>query len=346
MGTPAAQPGAAATQPQQPSRDPFAAAQAQMATAPQAAAIVDAGPQLDIPKEKKTPIGLIIGLLVTGFIALGVGWAFGGVMHARKVFNKTVDDAKKIEGAITDLDKVVGKIIGAIEEARKRRKAKKAFFYDTKLIDDLRTIQQSSPLTNKDAVVKLETKLFRTNYALMNDLLISRLFKYYYNSVRLMTSIDGFINFAEADKDKIEDFLKNAAKSGRKYGLYFSSDRPNFFVGGLTIITAPTCQDGKAWNKERKCQLGFNVSSNGKTWSWRPGKPKGKRAKITDIVVPIPPNDPILVGMTGRPGRMSFGKYMLLYRNLSALSALLKKDRKAIIQDLKKQGAKQKVWTL
>lgn len=325
-------------------RDPFSQAAGQIAQEARYAAIVDKGPLIDIPKEKKRPTGLIIGISIVAVVALGIGYAFGGVMHARKVFNKTVEDAARIKGAMGKLADVTKKVIDAVNEARGRNKT--AVIYDEKLIDALRQIQSSSPLTNVENAKKIETQIFRTNYALMDDLLIARMFKYFNNSLRLMASLDTFVEFAEKNKDKIKAYLDKAKEGTQNYGLFLAMDKGKYFIGGLAQISQPVCQDRKPWNN-RDCQLGFLVSTGGKDWSWRPGKPDAKtRTKVGDIVVPLPPNDAVLSGLTGKPGRMIFSRYVILYRTIEAIAALLHRDIKAIKQDLGKQAGRQKVFTL
>ncbi|PID37986.1 MAG: hypothetical protein CSA65_00855, partial [Proteobacteria bacterium] len=323
-------------------RDPFSAAGGQIAAAPaQAQVITDQGPLIDIPKEEKKPFGLIIGVAIVALVAVGVGYAFGGVMHSRKVYNKTVDDAQKIKDSIGKLADVTKKVIDAANEARTRVKATKKVGFDQKLVDALSKIQASNPLAKPENAKKLETKLFRTNYALMDNMLINRLFKYFNNSLRLLVSIDAFVNYSEKNKKKIEAYLEKVKKDApRNYGMYFAVDKGKYFIGGLTMISQPVCPDKKAWNN-RDCQMGFLVSATGEKWTWRPGKPnKEKRTKLADIVVPLPPNDPVMQGLTGKPGRLVFVRYMQLYRQIQAIAALLNHDYTGLKQDLAKQAGK------
>ncbi|MBW2732107.1 MAG: hypothetical protein JRH20_06905 [Deltaproteobacteria bacterium] len=326
------------------SRDPFAQAQVQMAVGRPVDAIVDRGPQIEIPIEKKKPTKLIIGVAIAAFFTVVIGYAFGGVMHARKVYNYTVNDANKINGAVGDLGKVVAKSIKVINDSRIRNKAK--VVYDQQLIDDLGTIQQSSPLADAANAKKIESKLFRTNYALMDDLLIARLFKYFYDSLRLFATMNTFLEYAVHNKAKIEAYLKQSASSGNQnYGMFFAMDKGKYFIGGLVQVSAPVCPDRKPWKASSKCQLGFLVSNSGQKWSWRPGKPEADKNKMTDIVVPIPPNDAVLAGMTGKPGRAIFARYVVLYRSIAGIAALLHRDQKPVMQSLAKQAQKQKVFT-
>jgi hypothetical protein len=342
-----APPQPAAAPPPDQRRDPFSAAGGQIAAAPAAAQVItDQGPLIDIPKEKKRPFGLIIGVLIVALVAVGIGYAFGGVMHARKVFNKTVDDAHKIKDNLGKLADVTKKVINAANDARARIKKTKKVGFDQELVDALSKIQASNPLANPQNAKKLETKLFRTNYALMDDMLINRLFKYFNNSLRLMVMMDAFVAFAEKNKKKIVAYLEKAKAGSRNYGMYLAMDKGKYFIGGLTMISQPVCPDKKAWNN-RECQLGFLVSATGEKWSWRPGKPdKEKRTKLADIVVPLPPNDPVMAGLTGKPGRLTLVRYMQLYRQIQAISALLSRDYTGLKQDLTKQAGKQKVFTL
>ena len=343
MGT-QPQPSAAPQQPAQ--QNPFAHAQSQLAMGHQTVQVIgNAGPELDIPQEKKRATGLVMGVGAAALVALVVGYGFGGVMHARKVYNLTVDDAKRIKGGVGDLAKVTKKVVDALGESRKRN-AKKIVF-DQELIDALRAIQQTSPLSKPETAAKLESQLFRTNYALMDDMLISRLFGYFNNSLRLLTTIDSFLNFAEGKKKTIDEFLAAAQKESRNYGLYLAADRNHYYIGGLAQISSPVCQNKKAWKPEANCQLGFLVSTEGQKWAWRPGKPDPKtKTKLSDIIVPVPPTDPVLNSLTGKPGQMDYARYMALYRSMTGIAALLTRDHKPLLQDLGKQANKPKVFSL
>ncbi|MCK5797429.1 MAG: hypothetical protein KAI47_09620 [Deltaproteobacteria bacterium] len=336
----------AAAPPPDVRRDPFSAAAGQIAAAPAAPQVItDQGPLIDIPKEKKKPLGLIIGLTVVIFVTVVIGYAFGGVMHARKVFNKTVVDAKKIHGAAGKLADVTKKVIDAAAGARARAKAAKKVTFDQTLVDELQKIQATNPLATPENAKKIESKLFRTNYALMDDLLISRLFKYFNNSLRLLVTVDTFITYADQHKKEIIAYADKAKQGQHNYGMYFAVDKGKFFLGGLTMISQPVCPDKKPWDS-RDCQLGFLVSASGEKWTWRPGKAdKTTRTKLADIVVPLPPNDKVLAGLTGKPGRLVFGRYIGLYRQVQAIAALLDRDYRSLKEDLKKQAARQKVFT-
>lgn len=327
------------------SRDPFAAAGGQIA-AGRTEVIVDKGPQIDIPIEKKKPTGLIIGVAIAALVALFIGYAFGGVMQSRKIYNKTVEDAAKIKEGMGKLADTTKKVIEAVASSSGRvKKLAAEGKLDSQLLKDLRGIQAASPLMNLEKAKAIETKIFRTNYALMEDLVISRMFQYFNNSLKLIGSVNAFVDFADRHKKELELYLNKAKAGSQKYGLYLAMDKGQYFIGGLTQITVPMCQDKKPWNN-RSCQLGFMVSETGEKWSWRPGKPNKKtRTKLSDIVVPLPPNDKVLQGFTAKPGQVAFGQYVAYYRQVKLYASLLNRDYKSLKEDLGKQAAKTKVFT-
>jgi len=342
----AAQPQAAP--PPDARRDPFAAAQAQIAGGQTKVEVIsDAGPALDIPKEEKSHKPLIIGVLVAALVALGVGYTFGNVMHARQVFNKTIDDAQRIEKTVGDLQDTVKKLIGVLNDSAKRNKNK--IRYDKQLVAELRKVQEAAPLATLQNAQKIEDKLFRTNYALMDDMVITRLFRYFNNSLRLIASVESFLRHAESNANELAKRAAKAdkpSKSQRNYGLYIVEPKPELFLGGILEVGPPTCADKRPQLK-RTCKIaGFFVREvNAEQWSWRPSKPD-KKVRLEEIVIPLHRRDPGWRAVAATdPGARVHASYIARFRAMQRIAALLKKDHKPLKQDLAKQSSREKVFT-
>ena len=326
------------------SRDPFAAAPPPRAAQPEV--ITDAGPLVDVPTEKKSRIGLIILLVITAGIPLVVGWSCGRIYHARVLFNKTITDASGIKTEVVKLVKLNRRLVGVLSETRTRNKGK--VLYDEQMIEDLKDILRASPLANPKKAKKSQEKLFRTNYAMMEDMTIYRLFDYYNNSLRLLSGIETFLQKTNRTKELIGSYSKESAKKkgSRKYGLVFSEDRGQYYLGELVELGNIICEDPALGARcpAEKIQ-GFRVRTGlSGQWQDRKGKPSEPK-KITEIVIPINPETPTWKEVAvGRRGYLAFREYVMGYGRLAGIASRLRRDEKTLIQDLGKQANREKLF--
>lgn len=331
-------------QPAQPDvrRDPFAAQQPMMAPQ-QPQVISDAGPLLDIPEEKKSPVKLIIILVITALIPLVVGWACGRIYASRLLFNATIDDAGRIREQVNKMKGVNDKLAAVFAESRARNKNKVK--WDKQLIEDLKDVLRSAPLANQEKARKEQDKLFRTNYAMMEDIAINRLFQYFNNSIRLFAEIESFIQKTDRAKDMIKAYEKESGEQERKYGVVFAEDAGRYYLGQLVQVGNIVCADENA--KEcRKDQIqGFMVRT-GMSGSWSPriGKPMTKNQRITEIVIPIIPDKNWQSVASCKRGYMAFQEYRRGYLTISAITSLLDRDVKTLLQDLGKAAGREKLF--
>lgn len=338
----AAPPGTA----QQPDlkRDPFATASPSMGAAPvYYQPIVDAGPPIDIPVEKKRPTKLIIGILAVVIVFLGLGYATGQIFHARILFNKTIDDANSIKSEVEKIVEENKKIIKALltSEARNQNK----ILYDPELLEELSEIARKN---TPDKARKQEENLFRTNYAMMEDILISRLFSYYNNTIRLLEEMQFFIRNAKQDQESIEEYLKDMADSGqRKYGIVFAEDKGSFFLGALVEVGQPICKDKKI--DALKCKLndieGFMVRAGSSRWTERSGKPQ-QGETISDVVIPIIPDENWRQVAMGKKGYLAYKEYVVGFSRMKQILSIIIALEKPLVQDLGKAGGRTKLFTL
>ena len=104
----------------------------------------------------------------------------------------------------------------------------------------------------------------------------------------------------------------------------------------------PDAQSITFWVRDDSGEI--MVRSGSGSWQSRPGKPKEKTQKITDIVVPIIPDDNWKKVAVGKKGFLEFSDYVMTVNRLAALWGLLGRDEKPLMQDLGKHGGRQKVF--
>ncbi len=307
--------------------------------------ITDAGPLVEIPEEKKSPLRLIIVLIITALIPLCVGYACGRIYGARLLFNRTIEDASRIK---TETQKIIAtnKKLGSVI-AGTREKNKGKLLYDETLLEELKDILRASPHASPQKAKKRQDALFRTNYAMMEDITINRLFSYYNNTLRLYQQLESFLQKTERNKDLIKAFSDAQGASGdKKYGVVFASDEGNYYLGQLVEVGNIVCTDEKARDCPKNKIGGFMVRSNfSGSWAPRIGKPMEAKQKFTDIIVPIIPDNNWRSVATGKKGRLQFQDYKRGYLMLSALVSLLKRDEKTLVQDLGKAANREKLFT-
>lgn len=336
----------AAPRPPEPDRDPFGAAGAALVTQQASRSIVDAGPRMDIPVAKKSHlplIGMVAGLLLAGLIA---GYLFGNISHARLLFNHTLKDAKRIQDEITKVSELDQKVMGALAQSRRKKADPGA--YDAALVAELKEVL-ASPLANPMGVKRLENSLFRTNYAMMDDLLISQLFGYFNNTLRLISAVSTFVDYAASHKDDIVAYAASGEAEQRKYGLVLAQDRGTFFLGSLVEVGRPTCDNRPAMEAgtcKRDKVTGFEVRPpNAPRWVRRAGKPS-KKTSLTDIVIPIIPDHTWQSVASAKRGYVAHSVYVQRRRAIERISTLLVRDRKPLLESLKKQASHQQLTTL
>ena len=320
-------------------RDPFAgrAPVAKQADAP----IVDAGPAIDIPKEKKNPVKLIIAFLITALIPMGVGWACGRIYASRVLFNKGIEDAGRIKEQVEKIATVNKQVAEVLHKSRVRNRAVK---YDAQLIEDMKDILRKSPWASADKVKSRQDELFRTNYAMMEGVVIDRLFNYYNDTIRLMAAMEHFIRTAEDSAELLKKYSDSIQEGQRKYGIVFAEDAGRYYLGKLVEVGNIVCANEKAKDCPKEDIKGFMVRSSVQgSWGPRPGKP-AKANRVDEIVIPIIPDEFFRQVVVGRPGYLAFGDYVRQYGTLSAIAGLLSKTEKELVKDLGKASGRDKLF--
>jgi len=181
-----------------------------------------AAPKVDfeIPKEwdtsapvesakKQTPATKYIIFAAIALVPLVVGYACGRINAARADVSLTIEHAKKIKAEVAKIAATNDKLAAAFDNSMARqaeaaRTGKQAAIPDMKLIEELKALDLSVPVTDN---------LFRTNYYHMKDLAIERLFTFYYNTIALYERTTTHIKRTEADKDLLERYAKQSEAS-------------------------------------------------------------------------------------------------------------------------------------
>lgn len=310
---------------------------------PQLQAIADSGPPVEIPTAQRSHVKLFIALVFVASIPLGLGWACGRIFAARALFNKTIEDARTIRAEVIAMARVNKQV--AVTLARARARARGRLVYDKALLEELKTILRRSPDANPEQARKRQERLFQTNYAMMEGIVIERLFKYYNNTLRLTGALQDFVQQAEGSRELIESYGSSAARQ-RKHGIVVVEDAGTHYRGRLVEVGNIVCSDERAGNRCRRSAIrGFFVRfGDSSAWSPRSGRP-GPNGKIARVVIPIIPDESWRQIATAKRGHVAYRDYVRGFSRVAAIAALLSKEEKSLKQDLSKAAGRAQLYT-
>jgi hypothetical protein len=218
--------------------------------------IADSGPPVEIPAEQRSYARLMIAIVFVASIPLGLGWACGRIYAARALFNKTIEDARTIRAEVVKIARVNKRVAVSVGQARARARGR--LVYDEVLLEEFKSVLRSSPGANQERALKRQERLFQTNYAMMEGILIERLFKYYNNTLRLMGALQVLIQQAEASRELIQSYSSIAGHQ-RKHGVVVE-DAGSHYRGRLVEVGNIVCADERAGNRCRRGDIrGFYV---------------------------------------------------------------------------------------
>jgi hypothetical protein len=100
--------------------------------------------------------------------------------------------------------------------------------------------------------------------------------------------------------------------------------------------------DAKECKKEDIRGFMIRTGATG-SWTARPGKP-GKKEKVSDIVIPIIPDENWKKVAVGKRGYLEHREFQAGLGRLLAISALLHRDEKPLVQDLGKAAGRDKLF--
>jgi len=304
--------------------------------------LVDAGPPIEIPLGGKSSGKLALALVVIAAIPLGVGWACGRIYSARSLFNETIEDAETIHAEVLKMARVNKQV--AVTMARARTRIRGRLTYDAELLKKLNSIVRSAPGAVQAKAARRQERLFQTNYALMEGIVIERLFKYYNNTLRLMDALQRFIQHAEGSREQIERHDSTGGRP-RKYGVVPARDVGSHYLGRLVEVGNIDCADETALNACRRGDIrGFYTRSGAAgSWSPRAGKPRAN-GTITEVVIPIVPDESWRQVAISRRGYFAHRSYVDHFGRVAAIAALLSKEEKKLVQDLSKAANRELLY--
>ncbi len=274
---------------------------------------------------------VIVGAL--GF-ALGVGLGVSGVGRAN--MNTANHAAKTVKAELDEMQKTlseVGKAM-AFSQQRLAQQKKDALEYDPGLIADLEKVKlDPRPDTSK---------IFRVDYFRLEDIVVDRLFNYYYDTIALYNEVERHIKKTKADSESLTSYLaKSAAAQQKNYGLVFDTSS-KIIVGNLVEIGDQVCKGGG-----KDCAAadleGFQVRVN----TGAPFVPKKATGKLdSGNVVPIKPTPLMDAVMSGSPDQVRAEAYKQRTANIRSLVSRLTAGQKELFEGIDKAAARPDVFTI
>jgi hypothetical protein len=185
-----------------------------------------------------------------------------------------------------------------------------------------------------------DAKLFRTNYARLEDIAISELFGYYNSTIKLYDEVEKHIRRSKNEKQAIDSYMATAktAQSEANYGVVFSSAGA-ISVANLVEIGKPVCKGGGADCKAKDLE-GFEIRTTpGGAWSKRDVRgPDNKR------VVPIERTELFAaVASGGKPELLSVKDYQRRLGAIKALATELLMTQKSLLEKLEQASKRSKL---
>ncbi|MEK6608502.1 MAG: hypothetical protein AABZ30_12650 [Myxococcota bacterium] len=313
-----------------PRRDPFAQVQARPLVTQQPIIISDAGPQLAVPEMKKSRAPLMVAAVV-GVLVMVASFGFGIVYRSRMTYNLTTRQAGQIKEEVIAIRKKSQPIYNALITSFNKTKLAVP---DVGLLDELEKLQGSLEAPKTD-------RIFKTNYAQLENLAIDRLFNYYNNTIRLYDIVKRFVRDSKHARADLEKVAQRATETRTNYGIVIdaSGEIP---LGTLVEVGTPVCK-----NPEQKdCAVAeiesFNVRLDTSA-RWIARKARGTDA---ERVIPIKPDTSLAEKtLSGGIEMMAFRHYRLQVAELLELARQLGGIEKDLVGDLTRTAGRPEVFT-
>ena len=275
--------------------------------------------------------GVIVGLAA---FALGAGYGIASVGRAN--MNTANHAAQTVKTELDGMQKTLTQIGTAVALSQQRLTAAKkdTLSYDPQLISDLEKIKlDPRPDTGK---------IFRVDYFRLDDVVVDRLFNYYYDSISLYAEAERHIKRTKADAESLKAFGEKAGNAESKnYGMVFDTGG-KIIVGNLVEVGEQVCKGGGAECAADNLE-GFKVRSNtGAPWVAR--KSGGKLD--TDKVIPLRPTPLMDAVMTGSPEQVRNEAYKQRTANMRAIVARLTASQKELFDGINKAASRPDVFTI
>jgi hypothetical protein len=279
---------------------------------------------------------VIITAVIVGLAAFALGAGYGIASVGRANMNTANHAAQTVKGELDGMQKTLTQIGTAMALSQQRLSAAKrdTLAYDPQLVADLEKVKlDPRPDTSK---------IFRVDYYRLEDVVVDRLFNYYYDSIALYAEAERHIRRTKADAESLKAFGEKAANAeSRNYGMVFDSSS-KIIVGNLVEVGEQVCKGGGS-----ECPAGdlegFKVRSNtGAPWVTR--KSGGKLD--TEKVIPLRPTPLMDAVMTGSPEQVRYEAYKQRTANMRAIVARLTASQKELFEGINKAAARPDVFTI
>ena len=296
---------------------------------------IDDGAPVENVRSGRGKAALVTAVIVgiAGF-ALGAGLGVSGVGRAN--MNTANHAAKTVKTELDEMQKTLTQVGTAMAFSQQRlaQQKKDALEYDPALIAALEQIKlDPRPDTSK---------IFRVDYFRLEDIVVDRLFNYYYDTIALYNEVERHIKKTKADAESLKAYLdKSSASQAKNYGLVFDTSG-KIVVGNLVEIGDQVCKGGG-----KDCAAndlaGFMVRIN----TGAPFVEKKSGGKLdTGNVVPIKPTPLMDAVMSGSPDQVRAEAYKQRTANIRSLVSRLTAGQKELFEGIDKAAARPDVFTI
>jgi hypothetical protein len=277
----------------------------------------------------------IVAASIVGIAAFALGAGMGMAGVGRANMNTANHAAKTVKSEIDGMQKTLNQIGTAVAMSQQRlsRDKQEVLSYDPQLIADLEKIKlDPRPDTGK---------IFRVDYFRLEDVVVDRLFNYYYDSIALYNEVDRHIKKTHADAESLKAYLSKSAASGQKnYGLVFDTSA-KIIVGNLVEVGEQVCKGG-AKDCPANELSGFKVRINtGAPWV---DKKAGSKLEANNVI-PIKPTPLMDAVMAGSPDQVREEAYKQRTANIRAIVSRLTATQKELLEGITKAAARPDIFT-
>jgi len=296
---------------------------------------IDDGAPVENVRSGRGKAAIVMAVIVgAAAFALGAGAGMSGVGRAN--MNTANHAAKTVKSELDEMQKTLSQVGTAVamSQQRQARDKKDLLDYDPQLIADLEKVKlDPRPDTNK---------IFRVDYYRLDDVVVDRLFNYYYDSIALYNEVERHIKKTHADAVSLTAYLaKNAAVTQKNYGIVFDTGS-KIVVGNLVEIGDQVCKGGGKDCSAADLQ-GFQVRVNTGA-PWVDKKSTGKLD--SGNVVPIKPTPLMDAVMAGSPDQVRQEAYKQRTANIRSIVSRLTASQKELFEGINKAAAREDVFTI
>lgn len=277
----------------------------------------------------------LVASLIVGLVGFALGAGMGMASVGRANMNTANHAAKSVKGELDSMQKTLTQIGTALAMSAQRmaKDKKEPLTYDPTLIAELEKIKlDPRPDTSK---------IFRVDYFRLEDVVVDRLFNYYYDSIALYNETERHIKKTKADQESLAAFAtKQGAAGGEKnYGVVFDTSS-KIIVANLVEVGEQVCKNGG-----KDCGaadlVGFKVRSN----TGAPLVDRKAGGKLdADKVIPIKPTPLMDTVMSGSPDQVRNEAYKQRVANLRAIAGRLSSSQKELFEGIDKAASRPDVF--